>query len=227
MMSRSIRFNSLVLGIFALVTALLLASTYLGTRDTITAAERAAAQKTLLEIFPADRHDNNLLDDTLPIPGPYLKTLGLKSPTDIHVVRKGGQITGFILPAVAPDGYSGDIRMIIGIDVDGKVAGVRVTSHAETPGLGDKIELRKHPWILSFNGRALNDRSLGDPASEQWAVKKDGGIFDQFTGATITPRAVVSKVRDALQFYREHREELLKQASTTATTPINSGATHE
>src|SRR5690606_16593793 len=131
-------------------------------------------------------------------------------------VRKGGQITGFILPAVAPEGYSGDIRMIIGIDVDGRIAGVRVTSHAETPGLGDKVELRKHPWILS-----LNDRSLGDPASEQWAVKKDGGVFDQFTGATITPRAVVSKVRDTLQFYREHRAELLKQASKVDTTTIN------
>jgi len=222
MMSKSISFNSVVLGIFALVTALLLASTYLGTRDTIANAERAAAQKTLLEIFPPDRHDNNLLDDTLPIPGPYLKTLGLKSPADIHVVRKADKITGFIIPALAPDGYSGDIRMIIGIDVDGRIAGVRVTSHAETPGLGDKVELRKHPWILS-----LNDRSLGDPASEQWAVKKDGGVFDQFTGATITPRAVVSKVRDALQFYREHSAELLKQTSTTDTTPENGGASHE
>lgn len=208
MLTRSIGFNSLVLGIFALVTALLLASTYLGTRDTISAAEREAAQKTLLEIFPAQLHDNNLLDDTLPIPAPYLKTLGLKKPADIHVVRRGGQVTGFIIPAVAPDGYSGDISMIVGIGVDGKIAAVRVTAHRETPGLGDKVELRKHPWILSFN-----NLSLDSPPREQWAVKKDDGIFDQFTGATITPRAVVHKVRDTLQFYREHRDELLKQAS--------------
>lgn len=208
MLTQSIRFNSLVLGLFALVTALLLASTYLGTRDTIAAAERAAAQKTLLEIFPDDQHDNNLLDDTLPIPGPYLKTLGLGKPDNIHVVRKNGQVTGFILPAVAPDGYSGDIRLIIGIRADGTLAGVRVTAHNETPGLGDKVELRKHPWILSFEGR-----SLRNPPRDQWQVKKDGGVFDQFTGATITPRAVVRKVRDTLQFYREHGDELRKAAN--------------
>jgi len=208
MLSQSIRFNSMVLGLFALVTALLLASTYLGTRDTIAAAERAAAQKTLLEIFPDDQHDNNLLDDTLPIPGSYLKTLGLGKPADIHVVRKGGEVTGFILPAVAPEGYSGDIRLIVGIRVDGSLAGVRVTGHNETPGLGDKVELRKHPWILSFN-----DRGLGNPPREQWEVQKDGGVFDQFTGATITPRAVVRKVRDTLQFYREHGDELRKAAN--------------
>ena len=123
-------------------------------------------------------------------------------------MRKNGQVTGFILPAVAPDGYSGDIRLIIGIRADGTLAGVRVTAHNETPGLGDKVELRKHPWILSFEGR-----SLRNPPRDQWQVKKDGGVFDQFTGATITPRAVVRKVRDTLQFYREHGDELRKAAN--------------
>ena len=211
MLSQSIRNNALVLAIFALVTAFLLATTFLGTRDTIADAERRAAQKTLLDIYPEDSHDNDVLEDTVEIPQAYLSTLGLKKPTDIHVVRQNGRVSGFIIPAVAPDGYSGDIRLLIGINTDGTVAGVRVISHAETPGLGDKVELRKSDWMLSFNGK-----SLGNPDRDRWAVKKDGGAFDQFTGATITPRAVVSRVAKTLVFYREHSRELLKAAGNAA-----------
>ena len=101
---------------------------------------------------------------------------------------------------------------MVGIHLDGTLAGVRVLSHNETPGLGDKLELRKHPWILSFNGK-----SLGTPPREGWLVKKDGGEFDQFTGATITPRAVVKRVLKTLEFYQEHRQELLKSAAPTTT----------
>jgi len=207
-LGRSIGFNSLLLGVFALVTSLLLASTYLNTRDRIAEAERLSAQSGLLELYPATSHDNDLLDDVLPIPDSYLKTLGLRQPADIHIVRKAGEVIGFILPAVAPDGYSGDIDLTIGINADGTLAGVRVTRHRETPGLGDKIELRKHPWILSFDGLGL-----GNPPRDQWTVTKHGGIFDQFTGATITPRAVVHKVRDALLFYSEYGDQLLTAAS--------------
>ncbi|MAT51738.1 MAG: electron transport complex subunit RsxG [Porticoccaceae bacterium] len=205
--TQSIRFNSLVLGLFALVTAVLLAGTYLGTRDVIAESERQAAQKTLLEIYPPTTHDNNLLDDTLAVPRSYLPTLGLDGPSKIYVARKNGSIIGFIIPAIAPDGYSGNIHMLTGINRDGTIAGVRITSHAETPGLGDKVELRKSDWVLSFIGK-----SLGNPPVEQWAVKKDKGAFDQFTGATITPRAVVAKVRDTLRFYKEHKQELIKRA---------------
>lgn len=212
-LGRSIGFNSVLLGVFALVTSLLLAGTYLNTRDRIAESERLLAQRGLLELYPAQTHDNDLLADVLPVPTAYLKTLGLRRPADIHVVRNGNQVVGFIVPAVAPDGYSGDIDMIIGINADGTLAGVRVTSHRETPGLGDKIELRKHPWILSFDGR-----SLGNPSREQWTVAKHGGAFDQFTGATITPRAVVHKVRDALLFYSEYGDQLLAAASGSETT---------
>ena len=212
MLSQSIGNNALVLAIFALVTALLLAGTYTGTKDTIADAERYAAQKNLLEIYPEDSHDNDVLEDTLPIPQPYLNTLGLRSDNDIHVVRQGETVTGFIIPATAPDGYSGDIRLLIGIQRDGTVAGVRVLAHNETPGLGDKVDTRISDWILSFDGK-----SLGQPAREQWKVKKDGGDFDQFTGATITPRAVVSRVLNTLIFYREHKDELLKAAAAAGT----------
>lgn len=221
-LTSSIRFNSLVLGLFALVTALLLATTYLGTRDTIAEAEREAAQRSLLEIFPPDSHDNDLLDDTIPVPKPYWSTLGLDKGGDIHVARRDGRIVGFIVPAVAPDGYNGDIRLLVGLRPDGTIAGVRVTSHSETPGLGDKVDLKISDWILGFNGK-----SLGNPPREDWAVKKDGGSFDQFTGATITPRAVVARVLRTLLFFRDHGGELVKaakKATPAAATTTNSKA---
>ena len=116
-----------------------------------------------------------------------------------------GEVVGVILPATARDGYSGDIRLLVGVDKAGKLAGVRVLNHRETPGLGDKIELKKSDWVLSFNGR-----SLQDPTPENWAVTKDGGEFDAFTGATVTPRAVVESVRDTLRFTDENNADLFE-----------------
>ena len=110
----------------------------------------------------------------------------------------------FILPGVAPDGYSGNIALIVGVDIAGNISGVRVTAHKETPGLGDKIDLKKHDWILGFNGL-----SLGNPPAGQWAVRKDGGQFDAFTGATITPRAVVGQIARMLEYFMSHREQLI------------------
>jgi electron transport complex protein RnfG len=108
-----------------------------------------------------------------------------------------------IIPVTAPDGYSGDIELIVGVNADGSIAGVRVLSHKETPGLGDKVDLRKSDWILGFNGRSLNNPELAG-----WAVRKDKGVFDQFTGATITPRAVVAATLRALQFADAHSKTL-------------------
>lgn len=209
MFGRSIGKNSLLLGAFALVTAGVLAGTYQLTREQIASSERAAAQQALLEIIPKERHDNDLLADTLPVPEDALDQLGLDAPAEIHLARQDGEVTAIIVPAVAPDGYSGDIRMIVGINRDGTVAGMRVLTHRETPGLGDKVELKKSNWVLGFNGK-----SLGNPEPEQWQVKKDGGDFDQFTGATITPRAVVNQVRKVLVFVDNHRELLFADPET-------------
>ncbi|MBU3071058.1 electron transport complex subunit RsxG [Aestuariicella sp. G3-2] len=209
MLGLSISKNSLLLGLFALITAAILAGTQAGTRDRIAAAEREAAQKALLEIVPLDRHNNDLLVDTVTIEPEYWPLLGLKEGGEINIARDHDTPVAAIIPAVAPDGYSGDIKLIIGINADGTVAGVRVLSHNETPGLGDKVELKKSSWILGFNGK-----SLGQPAAEEWAVKKDGGEFDQFTGATITPRAVVKKVKEALQYYAEADPLGLKPETT-------------
>lgn len=205
----SIRKNSIALGAFALVTALLLATTYEGTKDEIAAAIEAVEQKTLLEIIPLEQHSNNLLMDVLEVPEAYWPLLGLDQPANIHIARNDQlEPIAIILPSVAPDGYSGKIHMIIGINIDGSLAGVRVTEHAETPGLGDKVELKKSDWILGFNGKSLQNPTLAN-----WKVKKDRGEFDQFTGATITPRAVVQQVAKTLQYYREDQQRLLRAAN--------------
>jgi Na+-translocating ferredoxin:NAD+ oxidoreductase RnfG subunit len=132
------------------------------------------------------------------------------SGESIQVVRDDSAVpVAFIVPSVAPEGYSGDIRLLVGLDLQGTVTGVRATEHRETPGLGDKVDTKKSNWILGFNGKSLNDPLNG------WAVKKDGGDFDAFTGATITPRAVVTQVEAVLLFYQENRAELIALAATS------------
>ncbi len=218
MMPVSIGKNGLLLFIFAIVTAGILASTYEGTKDTIAAAERKAAEKALLEIIPKHRFDNDLLLDTVEIPQAAQVQLGVTEKETIYVARKNSRVIAVIIPAIAPDGYSGDIKMIAGVNTDGSVAGVRVLTHTETPGLGDKIDLKKSQWIKSFNGRSLNN-----PTAEKWAVKKNGGEFDQFTGATITPRAVVNRVYKILTFVENNKALLFPEEATTLNT--NSTAT--
>lgn len=215
MLGKSISKNSLLLSLFALVTAGVLAVTNVSTRDRIAAAERKAAEKALYELIPASRVDNDLLKDTLPTPPSMLKALGLEAPEPIYRARKDGQIIAVIVPAVAPDGYSGNIRLIVGVNRDGSVAGVRALSHRETPGLGDKIDTAKSDWIYGFNGRRL-----GDPPPAQWSVKKDGGAFDQFTGATITPRAVTAQVKRVLQQVAQEHTRLFELSA-------DAGETHD
>lgn len=233
MLGQSISKNSLVLTAFALVTAGALALTNLGTQDRIATAERAAQQRALFEIIPLDIHDNDLLNDTIDVPTAALAQLGLSDGDKIHRARYKGEISALIIPALAHDGYSGDISMIVGVNRDGTIAGVRILLHKETPGLGDKIELKKHQWILSFNGK-----SLQVPVIEEWKVKKDGGLFDQFAGATITPRAVVGQVKRVLEFVAANQQILFnnqqliygQQTSNehqTSTQPQRAGEHHE
>ncbi|MDB2649444.1 electron transport complex subunit RsxG [Porticoccaceae bacterium] len=204
MIFQSMGKNSLLLALFALITALILASTDRVTEDRIAESERLAAQKALFEIVPLARHDNDLLVDLQPIPEQYWLALGLDNGGDVHIARLDDQPVAAIVPSITTDGYSGDIAMIVGINFDGTVAGVRVVDHKETPGLGDKVELRKSDWILSFNGRSLNN-----PEISKWNVKKDRGDFDQFTGATITPKAVIHQIAKTLEYFEKDRERLL------------------
>ena len=204
MLNSSISRNSVLLGLFAVLTTTIIAGTYLGTRDRIAESRRAAEQKALFEIVPPARHDNDMLEDTHPV-GPADELLRLRQEKKIYVARRQGEVVAVILPVNAPDGYSGNIELIVGVNRDGSLAGVRALQHRETPGLGDKVDLKKSDWVLGFRGR-----SLDDPAEAQWAVRKDGGVFDQFTGATITPRAVVTAVRRGLVYFENNRERLLE-----------------
>lgn len=210
MLGKSIANNSVLLGVFALVTAGVLATTKFATNDRIAASERAAAQKALLQIVPLDRHSNDMLVDTYPIAEKYWAELGLKKGGNINIARDKDEIVAAIIPAIAPDGYSGNIGMMVGVNIDGTLAGVRIITHKETPGLGDKVDLKKSDWVLSFNGK-----SLLYPQPDQWAVKKDGGEFDAFTGATITPRAVVGAVKRTLEFFEKIKPILLQQGAKT------------
>lgn len=204
MIFKSMGKNSFLLALFALLTALILASTNKLTEAPIAEAERLAAQKALLEIVPLERHNNDLLVDTQEIPKQYWSLLGLDNGGNIHIARYNNQPVAAIIPTVTSEGYSGDISMIVGINFDGSIAGVRVVEHRETPGLGDKVDLRKSDWILSFNGK-----SLSNPQLSGWNVKKDQGVFDQFTGATITPRAVIQQIVRTLQYFNDDSERLL------------------
>jgi electron transport complex protein RnfG len=198
--SRSMMKNSLVLGLFAIVTVGLVAVLQQATAGRIANAEREAQVRALSEILPQGSYDNHLLDNSIQLHDPLL---GSKSPQTAYIALKDGQPSAVILRATAPDGYSGAIHLLIGIQADGSLAGVRVLGHKETPGLGDKIELAKSAWIRSFDGK-----SLSNPGEDGWAVKKDRGEFDQFAGATITPRAVVKAVHKALQYFDAHQEQL-------------------
>lgn len=174
------------------------------THPKIDQAQKETLLKTFHQIVPDSEYDNEPLKDTLIIKDPSIEfLLGTKSPITVYRLRKKGQPVGIIFPVTAPDGYSGDINLLVGVYADGRIAGVRVLEHRETPGLGDKIDLKKSHWILSFNGLNLQDDNVN-----RWAVKKDHGMFDQFTGATITPRAVVKAVKHALIFVNQMGDKL-------------------
>lgn len=206
----SIRKNAIGLGLFAIVTAGSIGIAQVATKDRIDKNVQIAQAKALHEIVPQNAYDNDLLNDTISLTHDEVhaelnvRLLGpIADDAVAYVARKDGKAHTVILPVTAPDGYTTHIDMIVGIKLDGSLAGVRVIDHKETPGLGDKIEAKKHPWIFQFSGL-----SLFNPEEKSWAVKKDGGEFDQFTGATITPRAVVRSVKLAMKFFEQHGQEL-------------------
>lgn len=215
--AQSIRRSAIGLGLFALITGGTIAVTQVMTKERIQEQVARAEAKALFEIIPESHHDNDLLRDTVQLPP--TERLNGNGRVTAWVARKNGRPQGLILPVTAPDGYSGDIHLLVGIDLQGRILGVRVTSHRETPGLGDRIEAKKSDWIEQFEGR-----SLGNPPPREWNVKKNGGVFDQFTGATITPRAVVKAVQRSLVYFRKNRQailETLRQAPSPSDSPVS------
>lgn len=214
---QSIRRSATGLGLFAVITGGTIAVTQVFTEERIQQQAALAEAQALFEIIPESEHTNDLLRDTVQLPAS--ERLAQPGPLTVWVARQDDQPVGMIMPIVAPDGYSGKIHLLIGVDMQGTILGVRATSHRETPGLGDRIETKKSDWIKSFDGK-----SLGRPPHREWNVKKNGGEFDQFTGATITPRAVVKAVQKALIYFRENRQvirERLKEAPSLRDNPLN------
>jgi len=195
-LAKSLRKSMLGLLLFALVTAGTVSTTQLLTKERIESNRAEAAARLLYELAPPEAGYE--LDIDQPLVLPAAPKLGQRNEFLAHLAYKEGQAALLLLPVIAPDGYTGNIELIIAIKMNGQVKGVRVTRHLETPGLGDKIEVQKSDWIHSFAGR-----SLTDPQPEGWTVKKEGGEFDQFTGATITPRAVVRAVKRSLLWYQQ------------------------
>lgn len=193
--------SALSLSLFTLVGVGLLLGVKMLTAETITAAERQTILDNFSQVMPLDDYSNDPLLDTKQVVN--LEYLGTNEPVTIYRFRQNEQPAGLILQTIATDGYSGNIVILVGVFYDGRIAGVRVLQHKETPGLGDKIEIKKSAWIQSFDGRNL--RAENTP---RWRVRKDGGDFDQFTGATITPRAVVKAVRNTLEYINQQGDAL-------------------
>lgn len=188
-------YQPLLLGSIALLASGALAAVSSLTGPAIAAAEAKDLRDSLSEVLPAGLADNDFLQDTVD-----LERDG-KTVT-VYRARQGDELKAALFK-VEGRGYGGEIQILMAVDRDGRMLGARILKHSETPGLGDKIDVKKSDWVLDFNGK-----SLGDPAPEKWAVKKDSGVFDQFAGATITPRAVVGAVKGGLEFFAARKQEI-------------------
>lgn len=233
MMKDSLTKNGLMLGAFAVVTTALISLTFYGTNDKIEQQKQQKLLSVLNEVVPSEFHDNPLYANCTQVTA---TELGAKKAHKVYRATLNGKPSALVLEATAPDGYSGDIDLVVGVSVnapeflDSKdnegvnkvtqdeskpfenkmtVLGVRVIEHKETPGLGDKIELAVSNWITTFSDRSFSNDNLAP-----WQVKKDGGEFDQFTGATITPRAVVGAVREALLYAQANQSALFSAPNT-------------
>lgn len=198
--------TAMVMIAFTIVGTLSLAIIHQTTEAPISKAEAEVRMGLFAQILVPELHDNDLLQDEIKLPAGG--DLGNRDETSIYRARLKDKPTAVILEATAPDGYSGDIKLLVAIKADGEIAGVRVLTHKETPGLGDYIDIAHGEWIKQFDGQSLVKRN-----DEAWFVKKDGGQFDFTTGATITPRAVVKAVHKVLKFYSKNQQAIFETAA--------------
>lgn len=202
-----------ILFVFVIIFTGLLSGAYLWTKPAIEASATEEKMKLVNEVLPASEYDNALLTDTLSLPA--TPELGLADASTLYRARKAGQPVAAVFEAVAPDGYAGKIRLIVAIRADGRVAGVRVTQHRETPGLGDYVEIKKdknkaRPWVTQFT-----DMSLAQFGDKAWKVKKDGGSLEYHAGATVTPRAIAKAVLKAVKWADANHSQLFAETGAT------------
>jgi electron transport complex protein RnfG len=211
----SIKKNSKILAIFAIICTALVGLVNEFTKDKILQQQQLQLLSTLESIIDPSTYQNDLANECAIVSSPLLGDSALEQKVYIarqhDIASSERPLVGMAVTTVAPDGYNGSISLIVAATKDGYVSGVRVLKHQETPGLGDKIEERKSPWILSFNGKSLLNED-----DQRWAVAKDNGMFDQFTGATITPRAIVKAVKKAIYYLQENQTFILSQPNACA-----------
>ncbi|WP_456417700.1 electron transport complex subunit RsxG [Thiolapillus sp.] len=208
--NKNILLSAAVLGIFGVLGAALVSLTWMATAERIALNQQQAFLRNVYKLIRHEEIDNELLKDVITIHAPALSKGGIQ----VYRARKQGEPVAVVFSPVQSPGYAGPIRLMVAVRTDGSLAGVRVLSHLETPGLGDKIDDSRSDWILGFEGK-----SLDDPPIEKWKVKKDGGVFDQFTGATITPRNIVATVRKTLEYFGKEKERLFKQPAEPPAEP--------
>lgn len=197
--------NSQILAIFAIVCTAIVGLVNELTKDKIKAQEQLQLLNTLHSIIEPSRYNNDITQDCVSLSSPLLgNSINDKETHTAYIARQDNQAVAIAMTSTAPDGYNGNIELIIALNMDNSVSGVRVLKHQETPGLGDKVELRKSNWINGFTGKKLQSEQ-----DSRWAVMKDNGMFDQFTGATITPRAVVKAVKKSLLYFKDNKHSLL------------------
>lgn len=201
---RTISITAALLMLFAAMGAALVGITFIQTEDDISYNEKLTLVKKLNTIIPADSYDNDLLLDTITIRPNSM--LGTSETSLAYRARKNSNNVAVVFSSIAPNGYNGPIHLLVGVKANGNLSGVRVVKHRETPGLGDAVTITHSDWLLGFD-----DKSLTNPDKKGWKVKRDGGEFDQFTGATITPRAVVKAVHNALLYFEQNEKMLFSQ----------------
>ena len=218
-MKLSIQKNGLALAAFAgICTSVVSVVNYL-TIDTIAEQKQRVLLQTLNQILPPQSYNNDLAADCALVVDK--SRLGSDKPQRIYRARMAGKPVAAVIETTAPDGYSGSIELMMAVKLDGTISGVKTLSHKETPGLGDKIEERKSDWIFSFSNQKVDSES-----DKRWAVKKDNGMFDQFTGATITPRAVVKAVKNTALYFAANQQQIFAQDANCEPT-TKQGATNE
>jgi electron transport complex protein RnfG len=211
--------NSKILALFAIACTGLVGLVNELTQDKIKEQEQLQLLSTLNAIIDPSRYDNDIANDCIITSSPLLGSTNMHTA---YIARKNDNVIALAITSTAPKGYNGNIELIVGINIDETISGVRVLKHQETPGLGDKIEITKNDWITSFKGKKL----LSD-SDNRWTVIKDGGTFDQFTGATITPRAVVHAVKDTLTYFKQYKESLQTLPNSCTSKPSTDESTEK
>ena len=199
--------SGITLAALAAICTAIVAATHRVTADRIAANEQAYLEQSLAPALAGVMFEGSVLESKVVIPPPH--GLPGNDAAILYRVYAGDDAVAALFAVTARDGYAGPIRVLVGVDIDGAVTGVRILEHRETPGLGDEIDHTRSDWVAQFVGR-----SLGDPVTSRWTIGVDGGDFDQLTGASVTPRAVIKAIRETLLYFAAHRDALFAMPAT-------------